>query len=66
MQFTATPYTTPPTKGNGVTQVFYFDKVTPYMKTVLLTTQTLSEIVSVKAGTITDYVQCSAADQTRR
>jgi hypothetical protein len=36
------------------------------MKTVLLTTQTLSEIVSVKAGTITDYVQCSAADQTRR
>lgn len=34
------------------------------MKTVLLTTQTFSEIVSVKAGTTTDYVQCPAVDQT--
>jgi Ca2+-binding RTX toxin-like protein len=29
LQFTDTPYTTPPTKGNGVIQVFYFEKVKP-------------------------------------
>ena len=27
LQFTHTAYTTPPTKGNGIIQVFYFEKV---------------------------------------